>query len=210
MSAPTVTYDSLKSDIETYADRHDTEFVAQIPRLIMMCENRLASELRGLGYLRIVNGTLTSGDPQLAKPIRWRETASFALTISGKQHYLFPRSLAYCKQYRQEINASAQPLFYADYDYEHFYLVPTPDVAYSIELAYFERPEPLSDTNQTNWTTQYFPQLIIYGSLLEAAPYLSNPEKLQIYQAMYDKAVQSFMREQGLRMTDGSVTRYEQ
>lgn len=209
MSAPTVTYDSLKSDIETYVDRHDSEFVAQIPRFIMMCENRLAAELRGLGFLRFVTGSLTSSNPILAKPTRWRETASFSLTIAGKQHFIFPRSWAYCKQYHQEISAEGQPLFYADYDYEHFYLVPTPDTAYVFELAYYERPEPLSDTNQTNWTTQYFPQLIIYGSLLEAAPYLNNPEKLQTYQMLYDRAVQSFMQEQALRMTDGSVTRYE-
>mgnify|MGYP001052830850 CR=1 FL=1 len=210
MSAPTVTYDSLKSDIETYVDRHDSEFVSQIPRFIMMCENRLASELRGLGLLRFVTGSLTLSDPTLPKPVRWRETVSFSLTISGKQHFLFPRSWAYCKQYHQEITGNAQPMFYADYDYEHFYLAPTPDIAYSFELAYFERPEPLSDTMQTNWTTRYFPQLIIYGSLLEAAPYLNNPEKLQTYQTLFDRAVQSFMKEQGLRLTDSAVTRYEQ
>lgn len=210
MSAPTVTYDSLKSDIETYVDCHNTEFVSQIPRFIMMCENRLASELRGLGLLRFVTGTLTASSPTIEKPVRWRETASFSLTISGKQQFIFPRSLAYCRQYHQEITGESQPLFYADYDYEHFYLAPTPDIAYSFELSYFERPEPLADDNQTNWTTQYSPQLIIYGSLLEAAPYLNNPEKLQIYQMLYDRAVQSFMKEQSLRLTDSAVSRYEQ
>lgn len=209
MSAPTVTYDSLKSDIETYADRHDTEFVSQIPRFIMMCENRLASELRGLGFLRYVSSSLTAHNPTLVKPTRWRETASFSLTIAGKQNYVFPRSYAYCNQYHTEVSTEGQPLFYADYDYEHFYIAPTPDQAYTFELAYFERPEPLSDTNQTNWTTQYFPQLIIYGSLLEAAPYLSNPEKMQVYQTLYDRAVQSFTKEQSLRATDSSVTRFE-
>lgn len=210
MSAPTVTYDSLLSDIEAYADRHDTEFVSQIPRFIMMCENRLASELRGLGFLRMVNGTLTLFSPTLQKPVRWRETVSFALTIAGKKYFVFPRSYAYCSQYHAELTTSGQPLFYADYDYEHFYVAPTPDIAYTFELAYFERPEPLSTDNQTNWTTQYFPQLLTYGTLLEAAPYLNNPEKQQLYQGLFDRAVQSFMKEQGLRATDSSVTRYEQ
>lgn len=210
MSAPTVTYDSLLSDIETYIDRHDTEFVAQIPRFIMMCENRLASELRGLGLLRFVSGTLTASDPQVEKPVRWRETTSFALTIAGNKTFLFPRSLAYCMSYTAELTAEDQPLFYADYDYEHFFLTPTPDSAYTFELGYFERPEPLSTDNQTNWTTQYFPQLLMYGSLLEAAPYLSSADKLQTYQMLYDRAVQSFMKEQGLRATDSAVTRYEQ
>lgn len=209
MSAPTVTYDSLKADIEAYADRHDSEFTSQIPRFIMMCENRLASELRGLGLLRFVEGNITASNPLLQKPVRWRETASIEVIVAGKKHPLFPRSLAYCKQYQREINEEGQPLFYSDYNYEHFLVVPTPDDAYQFELGYYERPEPLSDEYQTNWFTRYSPQLLLYGSLLEASPYLNNPGKLQTYQALYDRAVQAYMQEQSLRMTDNSVTRYE-
>jgi len=35
-----MTYDSLVSDVELYAERHDAEFIDQIPRFIMMAENR--------------------------------------------------------------------------------------------------------------------------------------------------------------------------
>ena len=43
MTAPeALTFDSLCNDIESYVERHDAEFVAQIPRIIMLAENRLA------------------------------------------------------------------------------------------------------------------------------------------------------------------------
>jgi hypothetical protein len=72
---------------------------------------------------------------------------------------------------------------------------------YDFELAYYERPEPLSDTNQTNWLTQYAPQLLLYGSLLEAQPFLKRPERVAEFQALYDRALQGVSQESSRRIT---------
>ena len=81
------------------------------------------------------------------------------------------------------------PKFYCDYDYTHWLIAPTPDDDYSFEVLYYERLQPLDSTNQTNWFTQYAPQALLYGSLLQAMPFLKNDERIPIWQAQYDKVV---------------------
>ena len=68
--AEALTYASLLTDVQTYCERTDNPFVAQISRFVMMAENRLASEVRGLGFQKYVTGTMSGNT--IAKPERWR------------------------------------------------------------------------------------------------------------------------------------------
>ena len=201
MSTPAMTYDSLIVDIQTYAERSDTPFVDQIPRLIMLAENRIASEIHALGFLRIVDGTFTILSNLVTKPSRWRETRSLFIPSTGT--HLLPRSLEYCQLFNFESGAST-PRYYADYDYEHFFVAARPLTASAFRLSYYERPEPLSLSNQTNWTTQYAPQLLLYATLLEAQPFLKLPERIQEFQMLFDRAAATISGEDNNRKDDKS------
>ena len=208
--AETLTYDSLVQDIKDYAERTDEPFVAQVPRFIMLAENRLASEIKGLGFLRATTFNLTISEPTYAKPARWRETKDISLLVGSVRTFLKPRGYEYCRLLSSEAAADGVPTVYSDYDYEHFYIAQPPAAAYSCELMYYERPEPLSDTKQTNWTTQYAPQLLLYAALIEAQPFLKLPERIQEFQGLYDRAAGMLMKEDGARVTDSSVVRNKQ
>lgn len=196
--AEALTYASLLTDVQTYAERNDDPFVSQIPRFVMMCENRIASEVRGLGLQKYVTGVLNGNS--MPKPERWRETVSFNITIASQRIFLQPRTYDYCRAFCPDPTFTGTPRYYADYEYEHFLVVPTPTSNYAFELAYYERPEPLSDSNQTNWLTQYAPQLLLFGTLCEAQPFLKRPELLQQYQALYDRALQGVAQESTRRI----------
>jgi hypothetical protein len=198
-----MTYSSLVSDISLYTERTDAPFTAQVPSFIMMAENRLASEIKPLGFLRAVSGNLNGNT--LQKPARWRRTKSFAITVSGQRQYVFDRSYEYCRTFAPDASVTDVPRYYADYDYEHFFIAPTPDIQYPFELLYYERPMPLSDSNQTNWTTQYAPQLLLYASLIEAMPFLKTDERMAGFQAMYDRAAQAITKEDQERSIDASA-----
>jgi hypothetical protein len=73
-------------------------------------------------------------------------------------------------------------------------------VARSFEIQYHERPEPLDTTNQTNWNTQYAPQLLVYASLLEAQPFLMRPERTQEFMGLYQAAMTSIAKEEQMRL----------
>lgn len=205
MSAEALTYDSLISDIQLYCERYDEPFLSQRARFVMMAENRIASECRGLGLQKYVTGSMNSNE--FEKPTRWRETISFNVTVGTERVFLFERSYDYCRSYAPDAAVTGAPRFYADYDYEHFFIAPTPDATYDFELAYYERPEPLSDTNQTNWTTRYYPQLLLYACLLETAPFLKNDQRIAGWQALYDRAKQGLEQESNRRTIDRAAVR---
>jgi hypothetical protein len=207
MTVEALTYDSLVSDVQLYAERSDTPFVTQIPRLIMMAENRLASEVRSLGFLRTVSLTVQEDVATYTKPARWRETTQLSITTSTGVKFLRNRGYSYCKTYWPDPALTEEPKFYSDVDYEHYAVFPTPDADYAAELHYYERPEPLSSTNQTNWTTRYAPQLLLYATLLEAQPFLKLPERIAEFQGLYDRALQMVKMEDTSRMSDTTSNR---
>ena len=96
------------------------------------------------------------------------------------------------------------PLYYSDTDYQHWYLAPTPDQAYSFEVLYYERIAPLSSTNQTNWLTQYAPNAMLYGTLLQAMPFLKNDARA-IFQQKYTEAITALKTEDVARVGDRSA-----
>ena len=205
MTTPATTYDTLLNDIQVYCERSDEPFLSQIPRFISLAENRLASENKPLGFLRTVSGTLNGSI--LEKPIRWRKTKSFSIVINGRIAYLYDRGYEYCRQYSPFPDQVGIPIFYADYDYEHFFIAPAPNLQYAFELQYYELPEPLSQDNQTNWTTRYAPQLLLYASLMEAMPFLKLSERIPEFQGLYDRAIGAVNKEDSSRVTDDSTMR---
>lgn len=209
--AEAMTYDSLVTDIQVYAERTDDAFVNQIPRFIMMAENRIAAEIHGLGLRRVVTGQLVSTDPILAKPVRWRETVEFSyVDASNNRIYLKNRSYGFARSYWPNQANTDAPVYYADYDYEHFLIAPTPSSAFDFELQYHERPAPLDVTNQTSWTTRYAPQLLLYACLLEAQPFLMRPERTQEFLNLYQLAAAAISREGEMRLVgDQSNARSE-
>lgn len=215
--ATTTTYETLKQDVRRYLERGgsattDPIVFEQIPRLINLAERRCAAELKILGFQNYVTTTLTVGQSVYAKPDRWRDTVSINIgtgTSYTSRTPIFPRSYEYLRSYWPNEASTDQPLFYSDYDYQHWLIIPTPDAEYPAEFAYYELPPLLDDTNQTNWLTDYAPQLLLYGTLLEAAPFLKNDERIQTWQQMYDRAAAIANGEDLARILDRAAVRKE-
>lgn len=200
-----MTYTSLLEDLQNYAERTDDPFVAQLPRFVMLAENKIATEVRGLGLQSYVTSTLNGNT--IAKPARWRETVSLNITTANGRAFLFPRSYDYCRILWPNPGSTAQPKYYADYGFEHILVAPSPDQAYPFELCYHERPTPLDENNQTNWTTQYAPQLLLYATLIEANTFLKRPELLQMWTPLYQQAASGVVEGAKRNFTDRTQER---
>lgn len=199
------TYDTLVNDIIVYCERSDEPFLAQVPRFISLAENRIASENKPFGFLRTITGALNGN--VLEKPIRWRKTKSLSIVVEGKLVYLFDRSYEFCRTYTPDPTVQGIPKYYSDYDYEHWFFSPSPDLQYPVEIQYYERPDPLTQDNQTNWTTQYAPQLLLYAALMEAMPFLKTSERIPEFQGLYDRAMGAINKEDASRVTDDAMVR---
>lgn len=196
-----LTYDSLTSTVQQYLERKDAAVVNAIPTFITLAEFEIAQEIKTLGQLQLVQSTLSAGNPVLEKPARWRKTVSMNVTVNGKKQPVLLRKYEYLKNYWPDSTETSVPLFYADTDWEHWYLAPTPDVAYNFEVLYYERISPLSSTNQTNWITQNAPNAMLFGTLLQAMPFLKNDQR-QIFQQKYTEALASLKNEDVARVGD--------
>ena len=200
--ASVMTYDSLVDDIATYLERNDTATLDKIPQFIMFAEQVIASEIKFLGNLTVADGTMTANNPVLDKPARWRKTVSFNVTVAGERIPVFLRKYEYIREYWPDDTQTGVPAFYGDYDYTHWLVAPTPASAYDFQVLYYERNQPLDSSNQTNWFTQYAPQALLYGSLLQAMPFLKNDERIPVWQSMYDKSIALLKEEDLARIAD--------
>jgi len=66
---------------------------------------------------------------------------------------------------------------------------------------YYERIQPLSSENQTNWLTRNAPNAMLYGTLLQAMPFLKNDQRV-IFQTKYTEAITALTNEDKLRIAD--------
>lgn len=205
-----VTYTSLLADLRRYLERGFTQesdpyVYEQLPRLITLAERRIARELKVEGFIVPVITTLQAGVSVYAKPDRWRDTVSMRIDSNAIQ----ARSYEYIRNYWPDDAQTGTPQFYADYDYQHWLIAPAPAVDTSIEILYYEQPRFLGDETQTNFITEYAPDMLLYGTLLEAAPYLKNDQRLQIWQSLYDRAAQALSGEDLKRIIDRTAMRNE-
>jgi len=212
-----MTFQSLRDDVRNYLERGasaatDPIVYEQIPKLINFAERRIARDIKIQGFQTVVTTAMQAGIAVIAKPDRWRETVSINIgTGAGENNrqLLFTRSYEYCRTYWPDETATAQPLFYADYNYQHWVFAPTPDVAYPIEIVYYELPQLLDETNQQNWLTNFAPNALLYGTLLEATPFLKNDERIPVWLNFYQMSIDSLNTEDMKKIIDRSTTRQE-
>jgi len=197
-----LTYDNLTSLVLQYLERSDTAVVNFIPTAITLAEFEIAQEIKTLGQMVVVDSNMNAGNPVIAKPARWRKTVSMTLTTaSGKQPILL-RKLEYLNEYAPNVSVTGQPLYYADYDWDHWFVAPTPDQAYAFEAICYTRLQPLASDNQTNWLTQNAPNALLFGVLKQTAPFLKDDPRLATWNALFDQAMASLKSEDTLRIGD--------
>ena len=195
-------YTELQSDLANWLDRSD--LTAQIPTFIKLCEARFNRELK----------------------IRAMETRSTASTVAGDRTYGLPTG--YLEMRNVQINTdpitaieyvspemmdriwggstSGTPRTYTLIGDELF-LGPAPDSVITLEMAYYKKFDSLSSTTATNWMITNAPDVYLYGSLLEAEPFLQNDERVPLWQAFYKESVRQLQLADDRDRYSGSVLR---
>ena len=218
--ATNTNFTSLTTDIQQYLERGgstttDPIIFAQIPRRINAAERKIAQTMKLLGMLTVlVNPAgLVAGQSVIAKPDRWRETVSINYGVgpnSSSHQFLLPRSYEYCRTYWPDattIDPEQPPLFYADYHLLYWLIVPTPPATYPLEVLAYLQPPYLDNINQTNFFSEYTPNLLLYGTLLEFAPLLKNDERIPTWQGLWDTEAKGLVSQDLQRVLDRAAER---
>lgn len=201
------TYVTLKSDLLSYCDKvNDDLFIAQLPRIVMYAENRIATDLKTEGNEKVVTGIFGANNNVADKPGFWRDTVSITIvTQAGKRVSLYKRAYEYCRNFWPTPTLTALPRFYADYDFNHILIVPTPALNHAFEWIYHCRLDPLSDDNQTNWNTVNAPQLLFQACMLESHLFLKNQNDATLWGNFYKDSLEQLQTEEGGRKVDATT-----
>ncbi len=204
-----MTFNSLKADLQTYAERggatYDTTVYNQLPEIINLAERRMARELKVQGFINVVSSAMVTNQRAYQKPDRWRSTISMSIGTGVGNNTRTPlRELSYeaAGNYWTSMSTGAQPRFYADYDYLNWLIAPTPDAAYPWEILYWQLPPLLDSTNTTNWLTEYAPNALLHGALVELFGFVRNPQDQDKWKVEYDRDMGALVGEDLQKIVD--------
>lgn len=200
--ASVMTYQTLTTDIQTYLERTDAPVVNQIPEFIMLAEAAIARQMKTLGQIQVVTFNYTASNAVINKPSWWQKTTSWRTIANGQSTPVLKRTFEYIRNYNAS-GATGTPKYYCDYDYDHWLVGPVPQsAAYSAEVLYYGHAVPLDATNNTNWFTIHAPDLMLYGTLLQAIPFIKNDVRVPLWQQWYDKAIAEVVGESKSQAAD--------
>lgn len=192
-----LTYDSLVTLLVKWTKRTDQQFISAIPSFITFAQDMICNDLEIRGMQNIVTGNFIANSNVIVKPSQWRGPISFTMIdADGTMRPLQLRTLEYCRTYSPgtgDASVSGVPLYYADYDYSHWYIAPTPDATYNFEIAYSVLANPLDENYQVNWLTSYAPSVLFFAVLWVSSYFCEDANGIQAYQALYENALQKLI-----------------
>lgn len=201
-----LTYPTLYTNLLKWMNRTDNDhnFVDLIPMFTEWARQRVKSDLRILGFDNYVNGQFIATDPTIIKPSNWRTSLSFTYgggETGNERTPILKRTYDFCRAYWPDDSQTGAPKFYADYQYNGFLIVPTPDQNYNFELAYLSIPLPLDDVTEENWMTEYIPRTFFYAVAVEACIYADSNRQI-VAEAEYQKSLRALISEDEAQKTD--------
>tara|TARA_Y100000592_G_scaffold26082_1_gene41237 strand:+ start:740 stop:1435 length:696 start_codon:yes stop_codon:yes gene_type:complete len=221
-----LTYVQLKQAIQDFTENDATEFTtatgsgkAPIDLCIEFAEMRIFREADVAAYRKTVDVTLSANNQFLDLPQDLYVTRYIKIKTG---EFLKEKDQSFVREFSQNDSAGVAalqgtPKFYALYG-EGAYSAsdrgmkwlfsPRADVDYTLEIGYTILPTGLSGSNANSYLGDYAPDLLLYASLLEAASFMKSPaDQGSRYQALYDRALQTFIgQEQVRKRTDEFVS----
>lgn len=180
---------SLTSAIIEYLARdQDATLTARVPWFIQSFEAKMN---RSLFVRQMEQRSTATTDPTLAEPQYIALPADFQtmrrIRITGGAQlgipYLEYKSNQQMDDFKSTNTATGQPQYFTIFASE-IELGPTPDAIYTLEMIYRQNIPSLSTNTTGNWLLTLAPDLYLYGSLMEASPYIKKDERIQIWSAL--------------------------
>jgi hypothetical protein len=203
-------YGDLRDQIRNYAEL-DSNMLSDttVSIIVQNTENRIYRELNIDAYKLYasavtISGTSTISVPSGLRNIRYVEMIDGSGTVAN----LLEKDSSYLAEYSPTPGSStyyAEPKYYATWNDTTWFVAPTPDSSYIINIAYYKQPATItSGATSTSYVSVYAQDLLLYGSLVETYKYIKGPDNMiAVYEQSYQQAKQSFGIEQvGRRRRD--------
>ena len=186
-------YSELVSNVRDYAEVGSEVLTdSLINTFLINVENKIQRELDLDAFRKFQFSSFTIGSPFITVPpdFAFERGVQIKDQITNDRTWLDQRDTTFIDEYNVDRSDTGKPKYYANWDDNTLIVAPTPDAAYEIELWYNKTPDRLSSTNTTTWLSTNAPEVLIYGTVVEAFSYLKNPPYVQLYDQKYAQAMQ--------------------
>jgi hypothetical protein len=180
------TYSELKSAVADFLNRDD--LTSAIPNFISLAEATLNRRMRAPEM--VTRATVTVDAEYENRPADWMETIRYQITTNPITvlEFVTPEEAIIQKT---KFSTSGVPLFFSTVGTQ-FQHVPAPDTSYTGELMYYARIAGLSDSNTSNWLLTANPDIYLYATLIQSAPYLKEDERISVWAGIYDRLMAEY------------------
>ena len=176
-------YDSLDAAVDAYLDR--TDLSGFVPNFIEACENQLYRSLEIRGLEVAFSETTASNVIDLTAVTRYRNIKYLYVNSSPIQPLEFVTLETLYREYPNRSQTSTRPCMVAR-EGDNLVFGPTAANSITVNGIYYELPVNLSTGGTTtNWFTDNMPELLLYGSLLEAETFIIGDQRLAVWAARY-------------------------
>lgn len=172
----------MKQAVENWSHRTDIDDV--LDNVIHLAENEIDKRLMLRDNEQRATATLSTSSRFLALPAGFIKMRRLTL-VNGSLN--FEVSFAAPEQMTVH-NAAGRPRHYTITSQLEFDRVP--DSAYTLEMNYITKTTPLTSANTTNDVLTNYPDLYLWGCLIQIAILEKDIEMMQVYQSKFDVAMQ--------------------
>ena len=200
------TFTELKDAVADWLDRSD--LTARIPDFIALAEARINRELRIRPMEVRSTMTTTAGNQYFNLPGGYIQMRNIQLNTNPTTplEYITPEMLD--RLYGS--STTGKPRAYTLIG-DEIQLAPIPDSAYTLEMAFYEKFTALGDgtsgTVTNNWLTTNAPDILLYGALMEAEPFIKNDERVAVWLNGYGNAIDKLQKADQRDRHSGSAMR---
>jgi hypothetical protein len=189
------TYAELQGAIADWLNRRD--LTVRIPDFIRLAEDDINTKLRDRRMHRYVDALI--GDQPVAQPEDWLEAVR--LNVKGRHRPLVLTTLAHIQALRgrrapldalppEHPGEAGVPQYFAIAG-SVIEVFPRPSAPVTIEMVYCQKVPHLSAEAPANWLLAEDSAILLYGSLVQAEPYLKNDARLPTWAGLYKDRIDS-------------------
>lgn len=180
------TYSELQTAISNWLNRSD--LTDRIPEFIALAEARFKREYR---LRKVQSRTLSVSADDTALGSDYKSLIDLyhdGSTYFGPIQIVDPSTLATKKALTLGTTGAPE---YAAVIAGELRMAPVPDQSYSLKMVYDSQITPLA-TSSTNWLLDDAPDVYLFGSLVESAPYLRDDDRVALWESRLEKAIEQF------------------
>lgn len=192
-------YATLQASIASFLHRSDMTDI--IKELISDAEFRIANELRIRAMEASFSSAISSG--VVALPSGFLEWQFLYIDDTSAQK-LERKDAEWIYTNYPTRSGSGKPVFFAR-EGDNVIFGPYPGSAYTVKGRYYKKLDALSDSNTSNWFITNAPDLLRYGALCEAAPYMQDDPRIVVWERKYEQVKQRIKATERREATSGSL-----